>query len=266
MRPGGAARAAQALGELALNGLKARTQKLGMLFHVLLDRLDGGKEAHVTQLVELVGADEAGLQALGELGDDRGARTDKADTGAREGDLGRRGKCHHAVLGARRASEVKDVCELVGLVVQVVHAVGVVPEDAEIGRGRGHLDQATHGVLAKGDARGVGILGHAPDALDGIVGGDEALDFVHVGAVVGHRDGDVLDTQIGGDAKVAVVAGNRAQKLDLLAVVRCLVSLPGLVAARAATPEHTGDIVLDQQARRTQHERLLGGATQELPR
>ena len=236
-----------------------------MLFHVLLDRLDGRKEAHVTQLVELVGADEAGLQALGELGDDRGARTDKADTGAREGDLGRRGKGHHAVLGARRASEVKDVCELVGLVVQVVHAVGVVPEDTEIGRGCGHLDQAAHGILAKGDARGVGILGHAPDTLDGIVGGNEALDLVHVGAVVSHRDGDVLDAQVGGDTKVAIVAGNGAQELDLLAVVRGLVGVPGLAAARAATPEHAGDVMLDQQARRTQHERLLGGAAQKLP-
>ena len=266
MRPSGATRIAQTLGELALDGLKARTQELGMLFHVLLDRLDGGKEAYVAQLVELVGADKAGLQALGELRDNRGARTDKADAGAREGNLGRRGKGHHAVLGARRASEVKDVGELVGLVVQVVHAVGVVPEDAEIGRGRGHLDQAAHSVLAKGDARGVGILGHAPDTFDGVVGGNQALDLVHVGAVVGHRDGDILDTQVGSDAKVAVVAGNRAQELDLLAVMRGLISLPRLAAARAAAPEHAGDIVLDQQARRTQYERLLGGATQELPR
>ena len=117
MRPSGATRIAQALGELALNGLKARAQELGMLFHVLLDRLNGGKETHVTQLVELIGADEAGLQALGELGDNRGARTDKADAGAREGDLGRRGKGHHAILGARRASEVEDIGEFVGLVV-----------------------------------------------------------------------------------------------------------------------------------------------------
>ena len=146
-----------------------------------------------------------------------------------------------------------------------MHAVGVVPEDAEIGRGRGHLNQATHGVLAKGDARGVGILGHAPDTLDGIVGGNEALDLVHVGAVVGHRDGDVLDAQVGGDAKVAIVAGNGAQELDLLAVVRGLVGVPGLAAARATTPEHAGDVMLDQKARRTQHERLLGGAAQELP-
>ena len=87
MSPSGATRVTQALGELALNGLKARTQKLSMLFHVFLDRLDSGKEAHVTQLVELVGANKASLQALGELGDNRGARTDKADTGAREGDL-----------------------------------------------------------------------------------------------------------------------------------------------------------------------------------
>ena len=47
MRPSSATRIAQALSELALDGLKARTQELGMLFHVLLDRLDGGKEAHV---------------------------------------------------------------------------------------------------------------------------------------------------------------------------------------------------------------------------
>ena len=235
-----------------------------MLFHVLLDRLDGGKEAHVTQLVELIGANKTGLQALGELGDNRGARTNKADAGAREGDLGRRGKGHHAILGARRASEVKDICELVGLVVQVVHAVSVVPKDAEIGRGRGHLDQAAHSVLAKGDARGVGILGHAPDALDGIVGGNQALNLVHVGAVVGHRDGDVLDAQVGGDAKVAIVAGNGAQELDLLAVVRGLVGVPGLAAARATAPEHAGDVMLDQKARRTQHECLLGGAAQEL--
>ena len=147
-----------------------------------------------------------------------------------------------------------------------MHAVGVVPEDTEIGRGRGHLDQATHGVLAKGDARGVGILGHAPDTLDGVVGGNQALDLVHVGAGLGHRDGNVLDTQVGGDAKVAVVAGNGAQELDLLAVVRGLVGVPRLAAARAAAPEHAGDVVLDQKARRTQHERLLGGATQELPR
>ena len=266
MRPGGATRIAQALGELALNGLKARAQELGMLFHMLLDRLDGGKETHVTQLVELVGADKTCLQALGELGNNRGARTDKANAGAREGDLGRRGKGHHAILGARRASEVKDVCELVGLVVQVVHAVGVVPEDAEIERGRGHLDQTAHSVLAKGDARGVGILGHAPDTLNGVVSGNEALDLVHVGAVVGHRNGDVLDAQVGGDAKVTVVAGNRAQEFDLLAVVRGLVSLPRLTAARATAPEHAGDVVLDQQARRTQYERLLGGAAQELPR
>ena len=73
MCPSGATRIAQALGEFALNGLKARAQKLGMLFHVLLDRLDGGKEAHVTQLVELIGADKAGLRRLENSASDRGA-------------------------------------------------------------------------------------------------------------------------------------------------------------------------------------------------
>ena len=218
----------------------------------------------MAQLVELISTDEAGLQALGELGDDRGARTDKADTGARKAILTSRQRPPRGPRCPPRGQRSKMLASSSVSSLQVVHAVGVVPEDAEIGRGRGHLGQATHGVLAKGDARGVGIR-HAPDALDGIVGGNEALDFVHIGAVVGHRDGNVLDAQVGGDAKVAIVAGNRAQELDLLAVVRSLVSLPGLAAARAAAPEHAGDVVLDQQARRAQHECLLGGTTQELP-
>ena len=48
---------------------------------------------------------------------------------------------------------------------------------------------------------------------------------------------------------MTVVAGDGAQELDLLAVVRGLVGIPGLAAARAAAPEHAGDVMLDQEAR-----------------
>ena len=160
---------------------------------------------------------------------------------------------------------MQNVRELHIVSLKLMDAVGVIPHDGKIRRGGLHGGHADDGFLGIDDALRVGILGHAPDALDGIVGGNEALDLVHIGAVVGHRNGDVLDTQVSGNSKVAIVTGNRTQELDLLAVVRGLVGIPGLAAARAAAPEHASDVVLDQQARRAQHERLLGGAAQELP-
>ncbi len=147
-----------------------------------------------------------------------------------------------------------------------MHAVGVVPEDAEIGSGGLHLGKAADHVVAKGDTRGVGVLGHAPDALDGVVLGHEALDLVHVGALGRHGNGDVLDAEVVGDAEVAVIARSRAEELDRLTRVRGGILRPRRVAAGAAAPEHAGDVVLDEQARRPEHERLVGRATEELAR
>ena len=51
-----------------------------------------------------------------------------------------------------------------------------------------------------------------------------------------------------------------------LACVRGGVLRPRRAAAGTAAPEHAGDIVLDEQARRPEHERLIGRAAEELAR
>ena len=77
-------------------------------------------------------------------------------------------------------------------------------------------------------------------------------------------NGDRLTTpKVLGHAEVTVVAGHGAQKLDRLVLVGGGIGRPGFRPACSATPEGAHDIVLDQQARRTQHERLLGRATQK---
>ena len=180
----------------------------------------------MAQLVHLVVADDHDREALADILHAALAAGNGRDTCAREGDLAGGSEHEHTVFVAVLLALVQQHRSLDDLIGQVMDDIGFIPEDFEIRRSGLHLGKTLDGLIAVGVAIGVGILGYAPDTLDGVVGGTQALDLVHVGAVVGHRDGDVLDTQVGGDAKVAVVAGNRAQELDLLAVVRGLVSLP----------------------------------------
>ena len=101
------------------------------------------------------------------------------------------------------------------MVIQVVHPIGVVPEDAEI-RSRGlQPREAAHGFITVGNALGVGILGHAPDALDGFVLFYQLFHHVHVRPGGRHGYGNHLDAEIFGDGEVAVIAGHRAQELHL---------------------------------------------------
>ena len=92
-----------------------------------------------------------------------------------------------------------------------MHGVGVVPEDAEVGGGAFHGGEAAHRLIGVGDAGGVRVLRHAPDALDGVVGGDEALHFFHIGAVLAKGDGNHLDAEIFANREVTVVAGDGAE-------------------------------------------------------
>ena len=126
-------------------------------------------------------------------------------------------KLVHQVRVARPLALGQDLDQVVLLlVVQVVHAVGVVPEDAEIRRRGLQPGEAAHRLVAVGIALGVGILGHAPDALDGLVLGHQLLHQVHLGAGGRHGHGDHLDAEILGDGEVAVVAGHGAQELHLV--------------------------------------------------
>ena len=101
------------------------------------------------------------------------------------------------------------------ILVQVMDAVGIIPENAEVGGGGVQACKTSYGFAGIGDAAGIGILGHAPNALDGGVIVDKSLDLVHIGAVFVHFNWNHFDTKMLGNAEVAIIAGNGAKELDV---------------------------------------------------
>ena len=74
--------------------------------------------------------------------------------------------------------------------------VGLIPEDLEIRGGGLHLGKALDGLITVSVAIGVGVLRHAPDALDGIVLSHQLFHNVHIGAVGGHGHADQLKAEL----------------------------------------------------------------------
>lgn len=97
----------------------------------------------------------------------------------------------------------------------MVDAVGVVPEDPEIGSGCLHRSEPVDRPVAVADSLRVGVKRNAPDPLDRIIFRDQLFDQVHVRPLVSHRDGDHLNAEILADCKMAVISRTRTEKLDL---------------------------------------------------
>ena len=76
------------------------------------------------------------------------------------------GEHEHAVLRAVLLAHVQQHGGLDDFLGQVVDDVGLIPEDLEIRGGGLHLCKALDGLIAVSVAIGVGVLRHAPDALD----------------------------------------------------------------------------------------------------
>ena len=187
-----------------------------MLAHVRPHPVGVAEELDVAQLVDLVRADRPLAEVLEVPGDllDRGGEEGHARAGP--GDLGGRGEHHRAVRVARARGQRDDVGAL-GLVLgEVVHRVGVVPEDLEVGRRGLHARQPAGHLVADDRTGRVGVGRDDPDALDRPVGAGDAGDLVDVGALVGHRHGDHLDAEVLEEREVAVVAGHRADEGDLV--------------------------------------------------
>ena len=135
----------------------------------------------------------------------------------------------------------------------MVDDVGLIPEDLEIRGGGLHLGKALDGLITVSVAIGVGVLRHAPDALDGIVLSHQLFHNVHIGAVGGHGHADQLKAELLGDSKVTVIAGHRAEELALLYL------RPR--AGRLREAEHIADVdevVHQLQAGVAAHEHLVG--------
>ena len=116
-------------------------------------------------------------------------------------------------IAVARASLV-DVRDADALRRQVMHGIGVVPEQPEVGGRGGHAREPLDGLLRVHGAGRVAVLRHAPHALDLRIRGDQLLDRVHVGTVVAQRHGDHLDAELVADRKVPVVAGHGADESD----------------------------------------------------
>ena len=123
--------------------------------------------------------------------------------------------------------------------IEVVDAVGVVPEDAEILRGGLHAGEAAHGLVGKGQAAGIAVHGHADDALHrGIT--RETLDHIHVRAAIHKRHGDALDAEHGKHVEVPVVARHGAEELEMGNV------LPRRIARERAVEDGAHEGVVDE--------------------
>ena len=207
----------------------------------------------MAQLVHLVVADDHHRETLAHILHAVVAACNGRNAGAREGDLAGGGEHKHAILRAVLLAHVQQNRSLDDLLGQVMDDVSLVPEDLEI-RGSGlHLGKALDGLIAVSVAIGVGVLRHAPDALDGVILCHQLFHNVHIWAVGGHGHADELKAELLGNSKVAVIAGHRAEELALLHL------RPG--AGRLREAEHITDVdeVIHQlQAGVAAHEHLVG--------
>ena len=198
------------------------------------------EETDVAQLVHLVIADNHGREPLAHILHRVLAAGDGRNACAREGDL----------AGGREHKDTIFVAVLLGLVQQdgclndligqVVDDVSLVPENLEIRGGGLHSGEAADGLIAVRVAVWVGVLRYAPDALDGVIVGDELLDHVHIGAVGAHGYRNQLKAHFLGDGKVAVIAGHRAEELAVFDLA------PGLRGLLEAEHRADGDQVVHQ--------------------
>ena len=254
VRPvGDVAAGGQLLGKGGLDGVKAGHQAAAMLGHVGQDTGLILEKTDMAQLVHLVVADDHRREALAHVLHRVLAASDGGDARAREGDLARGGEHKDTVLIAVLLGFVQQNRRLDDLIGQVVDDVRLIPEDLEIGGSGLERGKAADRLVAVGVAVGVGILRHTPDALDGVILGDELFNHVHVGAVGAHGHGDQLKAHLLGDGKVAVIAGHGAEELAVLDLA------PGLRGILETEHHADGDQVVHQlQAGVAAHEKLAG--------
>ena len=174
------------------------------------------EETHMAQLVYLVVANGLHLHLGPDVHQVVLRRRQSGNAGAGEADLGGGGKLVGKVRVACPFALCQNLNQVVLIVViQVMDGVGIVPVDAEVHGGGLQSGKPADGIIGIGNALGVGIFGHTPDALDGRIGGYQLLHHIHIGTGGQHGNIDHFDAEILGNGKVAVVTGNRAEEFYL---------------------------------------------------
>ena len=243
VRPVGNAQICQLLFQGVFDDLELRRDECLVLLHVFYQVLElAAEEPQVTQLVHLVIADGGEAQRLLQICQVVLAGCDHGDAGARVGDLGGRGEHVADILVTGLLCLLQQVCLYRRIVYQVVYAVGVVPENTEILCLRLQGSKALYNLVAVYHAARIGVHGHAPDRLDGVVFSHQLFYHVHVRAVLLHGDVHQLHAQKFADGKVAVIARHRTEHLHLVILA------PGLTAHDAVGHRQGHRPVHDVQA------------------
>ena len=195
--------------------------------------------AHMAELVDLVVADGLeGQQALVVLlVVPAGGHDGYACTG--EGDLRRGGEFIDHIGVALLPAEGQNVAEGDKFAVDFVDAVGVVPHEGEVRRGRSEGGDTIHHGVAVDDTLRVGILGHAPHTLDRRVL-DRFLHQIHIGALRRHGNGDHFHAKGSGNLKMPVIAGRGTEKFH------CLLLAPGTLGMEQSVGIGLGNQVVHQ--------------------
>ncbi len=190
-----------------------RREDRPVLVHQRVHAVDILEEAQVAQLVDLVGSDGPLGEVLEEPRDVGRRAAHERDAGSGERDLGGRGVDHRTVGVTRRGTQAEDVGRLGLLLGQVVHGVGVVPHDPEVGSRGLHRGELGGDSLADDRPARVAVGRDEPHALDRGIR-DERAYGVHVGTVVVERDREHLDAVLLAQGEVTVIARNGADELD----------------------------------------------------
>ena len=225
-----------------------------MVLHVLAYALEVLEVLSVTELVELIKADGlVGHLALDEV-DVLLACCNYSKAAAREGNLRGRSELEYHIRIASLLALLDDVQQVVVILGEMVYAVCVIPENAEILSLRLEVCKTLYNCVGISNAGRVGVHRNAPDTLDLLVLGNQLLYSVHVRTVLEVINVDHLDTERLADSEVSVIAGSRAEELHML------VFAPGLLAAEYAKLHCTdNDVVHHLEAGVAAYDDLVSG-------
>ena len=198
-----------------------------MALHLRVDAFHIAQEINVAELVELVGTDGLIRIMLAEDGQVDLARAYGSHTGSRERNLAGGSKENREIDVMCLAALMPEVQQLIRRIGEVVHAIGIVPENAEILCRGLQGSKTAHRLIGIGIALRVAVFRHTPDTLDLRIVVHPALHFVHVGAFRRHLNGNQLHAEILGDGKMAIITGRRAQEFQVTLMH------PGLAVAEA---------------------------------
>ena len=115
-----------------LTQTELRLQNGAVALHEGAHTVDVVQEQHVAQLIQLIRADGGRERVLLEIADIVVARGEAGHTGARERDLGRRGKNEDLIFRAVFNAEIVDIEQRIRRIGEVMHTIGVIPHDFEV--------------------------------------------------------------------------------------------------------------------------------------